>query len=386
MRAVCRSRWMWLLLLFVGGCGAEESDRELREARLEPVFRIGELDGEAALSRILAVTQGPDGLLYVTQRQVPHVTVFDVDGSVVRRIGRSGSGPGEFTQAGLVGLLGDSLWVSGRNRLAVFEPDGGLVRHVAFRHGLEDPRLTYGPARYMTDGVLVSRVSIRRSMIARGEISRVPILVTDTDGTILDTVALSPVPRNASEIQLEDYDIFSTLPELGGPGHAFAPDGSALVVLDIAQIGSDQGMLEASWIGPRGDTLAVRNDTFPRRPFPSSLRDEVVGRLAGQWAEVLPFTEARVREAADEQISWPEFQPPYTSAVVGADQRLWLRREALSDSAMWEVWTPEEGQQLRVWTPVDLELEYADDASAWGARHDSLDVPFLFRYEIIPTG
>lgn len=385
MRTVGPGRWLCLLLLFVSACGAEESDRRLQEARLEAVFRIGELDGEAALSRILAVTQGPDGLLYVTQRQVPHVTVFDVDGSVVRRIGRSGSGPGEFTQAGLVGFLGDSLWVSGRDRLAVFEPDGALVRHVAFRHGLEDPRLTYGPARYMTGGVLVSRVSIRMSMIARGEISRVPILVTDTDGTILDTLALSPVPRNASEIQLEDYDIYSTLPELGGPGHAFAPDGSALVVLDIARIGSDRGVLEASWIGPRGDTLAVREDTFPRRPFPSSLRGEVVGRLAGQWAEVLPFAEARVREAADEQIAWPEFQPPYTSAVVGADQRLWLRREALSDSAMWEVWTPEEGPQLRVWAPADLELEYADESSAWGARQDSLDVPFLFRYEITPT-
>lgn len=159
------------------------------------------------------------------------MTVFGPDGSVVERIGRSGSGPGEFVQAGLLGFPGDTLWVSGQNRLAVFEADGSLVRHLAFRNGLEDPRLTYGPSRYLEGGTLVATVSIRSSMIARGEIGRIPILVASPDGSILDTLACSQVPRTVAEIRLDDHDMYTTIPELAGPGHVFAEDGSTVLVL-----------------------------------------------------------------------------------------------------------------------------------------------------------
>lgn len=356
----------------------------MARGRLDPQLRIGAIDGEAALSRVIDVTVGPDGLLYVTQWQTPFVTVFDQGGSVVRTIGRGGSGPGEFTQAGYVGFLGDSLWVSGRSRLASFGLDGELLDHVAFRNGLDDPRLTYGPTRYMAGGVLVAEVSIQSSMIARGEIHRVPILVTTPQGSILDTLASAAVPRNTAEIQLDDYWLYYPVQELGGPGHAFAPDGSALVLLDVMAVSRGQGLLSATWIDPQGDTLATRDEAFPLRPFAQEVRERVVRRLAAQWTEVMPLGEARVRDVATEQIPWPESEPPYTSAIVGTDRRLWLRRESVSDSVLWDVWSPDTGPSLRVWAPADLELKHASASSVWGVRKSSLDVSFLFRYELVP--
>lgn len=386
MYAISRSRIRsFTVLMVLLACGGQDvQERGLEEVTLEPVFRVGELDGDAALTEILATVVGPDGLLYITQWQDAHVTAFGPDGSVARRIGRAGSGPGEFTQAGLLGFLGDGLWVSGRNRLSVFGPDGTVVRHLAFRHGLGDPRLTYGPSRYMEGGTLVATVSIRSSMIARGEISRVPILLTSPDGTILDTLATTRVPRTTAEIQLDDHSLYGRIDELGGPGHAFAVDGSTLVLLDVSEVPPDNGILTATWVSPKGDTLAVQADTFPLRQFSSELRSQIVDQLAAQWSEFLPLTEARLREAADEQVPWPEFEPPYTSAVVGSDQRLWLRREVGPDGATWEVWTPDRGASLRVSAPADLELTHAADDYIWGVRKNSLDVPFLYRYQIVP--
>ena len=79
--------------------------------RLTEGLRIGSLDGPDALTEVRSLAISPNGDLYVTQYLLGSVTVFSADGKLVRTIGRTGQGPGEFENApSSVTWRGDTLW------------------------------------------------------------------------------------------------------------------------------------------------------------------------------------------------------------------------------------------------------------------------------------
>jgi hypothetical protein len=82
-------------------------------------------------------TQDSTGRVYVISRTRDAVLVFDSTGALLRRLGRAGSGPGEFgtIRRVLIGP-GDSLFVTdwGVGRVTVYAPDLTFVRVQALVH------------------------------------------------------------------------------------------------------------------------------------------------------------------------------------------------------------------------------------------------------------
>lgn len=77
------------------------------------------------------VIVGPDRLLYVTDQRGGKIEVFDLDGKPVRRIGRPGSGPGEFRDPEDLAfdLTGHLVVADGGNfRIQVLTREGAFVR------------------------------------------------------------------------------------------------------------------------------------------------------------------------------------------------------------------------------------------------------------------
>ena len=108
--------------------------------QLEEVLRIGSLESTDLVSSVLDLAIGPDSALYVAQAMVPAVTVFSLDGQVLRRIGRAGQGPGEMQLAAVaVGWIGDTLWVADFNRIQLFTPDPAIVGAGLARGGWPRP-------------------------------------------------------------------------------------------------------------------------------------------------------------------------------------------------------------------------------------------------------
>lgn len=73
------------------------------------------------------------GRAYVLGDQAPHVWVFGVDGSFLTRIGRRGSGPGEFRDVSSLVVTGDGVFSAldrGRGTIATFDWTGQLLREV----------------------------------------------------------------------------------------------------------------------------------------------------------------------------------------------------------------------------------------------------------------
>lgn len=380
---------LWIAVcgvLLLSACSPGPSGEQPRaNLLLEEDLRLGAVDGPTALNSVLGMAGDQAGNVYVTQWQVPHVTVFGPGGELAGTVGRRGQGPGELTQPRGIGLLGDTLWVSSQGRVARFRTDGAFIGQAEFRRGLSNPRLSYWPARYLAGGVLVAEVAAPSSLAASGELGPQPVLVVTPQGDILDTLAMVDVAANMIEIRLEGRQIYTQVPELAGPGYVYSPDGRYLVLLETEVRGDDTGVLRAIWVNTSGDSVDVKEQGFVPQSVDPAMKEAVVARLAGPWSERFAIPYARMHDTVEDQIRWPAYQPLYSGALVDADQRLWMRREVDGDSVRWEVWSRDSAATAEVWMPSDLELEYVGQDQLWGMRRDELDVPYLYRYRVVKS-
>ena len=95
-----------------------------------PLSPLEERYGGGVLSHISGIAEGPDGALYVGDRDFQKIVVFNHDGSLRRVIvGGFGRGPGEFTMLwdlavsddGLIAVLDEAL-----NRVSLFDTTGAF--------------------------------------------------------------------------------------------------------------------------------------------------------------------------------------------------------------------------------------------------------------------
>ena len=380
-RALGRIRALALPIVafgLLGACAAEPDDaRTVDEVVLSPVFRLGALDGDAALSEVLGVTAGPDGHLYVTQWQVPHVSVFGPAGELVRTIGRGGSGPGEFVRPATLGWIGDTLWVQDQgDGLELFDAAGRFVRGVRFRTSWPGTRWSYAPTHLLEGGRIAAQLRVGSGAITSGEVRELPILRVEESGDVVDTIAMVGSPPDLVELRIGDGGLFGPVPDFSGPTHVFSTDGSYLALLREDR---GQGLLTVTWVGSGGDTLNAVSAPTEDRPFSDDARARVLDHF--ESLDIPSVTGPALRSAAAEQLPWPDHQPAFTQALAGVDGRVWIRREETGDSARWELWAPD-GSVAQTWAPADLEPKYADAGQLWGVRKNSMDVSFLYRYTV----
>lgn len=105
--------------------------------RLVQELTIGTLNGpeEYAFASIVGLTVGPDGSIYVLERNPPIVRQYTSSGRFVRTFGRQGQGPGEFAGPEAIAISKDRLVIrDNRNqRLTVFPLGGGPPDHWPYR-------------------------------------------------------------------------------------------------------------------------------------------------------------------------------------------------------------------------------------------------------------
>ena len=98
----------------------------------EPTLSIGGLEGEVheTFGYALAPTRMSDGRVVVADRQVNHIHFYDASGQHLQTVGRTGQGPGEFSQIWRMRRIqGDSLMVLNPSTLtSIFTPEGEFVR------------------------------------------------------------------------------------------------------------------------------------------------------------------------------------------------------------------------------------------------------------------
>lgn len=391
-------------LVACGGEAGGPSTSEAAFARWEagaPDVRIGSIEGETVLGRVLGVAIGPDQGVYVLDGQEAAVRVFDETGRPLRTVGRKGGGPGEFATPRRMGFLGDTLWVwdAGQSRVTLFEADGRPLTT------LPVPRaegLRAGEGQRF--GVLASG---GRAVIGTGPLSpllastdRLPLMVMDRDGgSATDTIAaLDQDHATAVFITLAGGGTWRPSGETPGlppqdqiasievAAQAFsdasiwdlAPSGEAVVLVDrnAAEAAADHAF-GLTRVRLSGDTVFSVRKPYTPIPIPAVITDSIVARYTRS------FNEAVVRDV----IFLPPFYPPVDAVVVARDGRTWLGREAAVGATVqrWEVFD-EDGQPLAALDlPAGLTVHDAADDTVWGVVTDELDVPYVVRIPIRPA-
>jgi hypothetical protein len=171
------------------------------EWQLVEQWRAGSTDGDAATSfslvHSLAITD--DAHVLVFDQGGPVLRRYAPNGTLVRAIGRKGSGPGEYERVNGVAVRTDGqavLWAgAGSSRLNVYAPTDSFVTQWAAPvsgYGTSDQSLVA-----LTDNRVAVRAYVRDSTLRREAIGRTAWFVYDASGVARDTV-LQPELNDAT--------------------------------------------------------------------------------------------------------------------------------------------------------------------------------------------
>ncbi|MCL7963782.1 MAG: 6-bladed beta-propeller [marine benthic group bacterium] len=110
-------------------------------AILVPEVSIGMLEGpeEYTFGQVYSLAQGDDGTIFVVDRQVPALRVYEPDGTYRTTFGRAGGGPGEYERPdGGLAVLSDGrvlLRDPANARIQVYSPEGEPLDEWRIRGG-----------------------------------------------------------------------------------------------------------------------------------------------------------------------------------------------------------------------------------------------------------
>ena len=380
------------LLVSCGGAASDEDSfvEDLPQLTLTEELRIGSVDDpDAGFSQIGGVTIGPDGSLYVIEQQDNEVRVYDAQGTLVRRFGRQGEGPGEFLFPSQLGVVGDTLWVTDLRlqRLSLFTTSGEFLKSfsppptpLTLASNI-NAMLTVGGLR--SDGTLGSGWSVAIPRDPPQDTVMIPIVRMDTTGAIIDTIRLQPWAFPARQtIDLGGRPLPVPGETSPMPLYVDAADDGVFVVHREVASNADEGTIRVERFDVDGDTQWVRELRYRPRPYNDAVIDSMISRYRGMYQMMgvdLDAAQARVREA----MKLPPFQPPISAAYSGQDGTLWLRRED-DGGPMWRwVVLGADGAPLGALTlPRNALVRWPDARKPWFSEADDMDVPWLVRYGV----
>lgn len=296
--------------------------------RLVPELAVGDVDGPEATTfgAITGLAVDGDGRIYVLDRQANELRIFTRDGAHVRTVGRSGAGPGEYSNAnGLLWLAPDTLVVVDQRggRYSILTREGEYVRSVrrrlgffgwAFRGGY-DAGVLYEQSSVGGENdarpVLLGTALAGAEAAAEGEVALPESASTAAREPSVDTLFL---PRPAGPL----YESFSVRTERAGMvmGVPFAPE-------PVYHLDGRGGI----WFG-HGSEFRVFKTTFAGDTLLEIVLDAtpapVTAAELAEW-EAQPFV-ARFREIGGriDMDRIPKVKPFFDALYVDPDGYLWV--------------------------------------------------------------
>jgi hypothetical protein len=374
---------LWVVPITAEAQAVPESWQLVKESQ------IGSVDGPQSLTTVNMVLPARDGrTIYVMQRQDNTIRMFDTSsGKLVRRIGRAGSGPGEFQGLTWIGWKQDTLYaVDGPlQRVSLFSAEGEHLK----TERIVSPVLpaTHRPAypsALNANGTVIGASPISMFAVARKLIVSAPIILMTRNGKILRTLAEHDLHDTMAEAAVGSRVAVFKQPMSEGTLIRYAPDGTSLLVVEQPVDEDQPARFRVTRLGPNGDTIYSRAYRYSPRPVSTTARDSIYDAYSTLFTGVTP---AKARQAAETYVIVPKTQQPITAAVLSTDGTIWLRREATQKSSMdWLVFDRAGNIRAIVPAPSELKLLAVEHGVAWGVVTDDLDVPYVVRYSVRRAG
>jgi len=202
---------------------------------LELAWHVDGNDPQLNLTEIVGMGVTPSGTLLLTQSLSQEVLELDIDGEVVRRLGRRGQGPGEFQGPTTIFAVDERffVWDISLRRMSEFDYSGTFVRIVPFLGARTGVR--YAPVAVTSDGEVIAH---NRGLRASGNVSvreTWPLVRFSSEGSrdvgqvaVEHQRILLPLPGGRSAALLSPFNgssRFATKP--GGDGDVAVIDAGA---------------------------------------------------------------------------------------------------------------------------------------------------------------
>jgi hypothetical protein len=375
-------------------------------ASLIEEMSIGVVDGaeEYMFGDIADIAVAKDGSVFVLDRKIHGVRVYDARGKYTRTIGRRGQGPGEIASGSGIGLLPDGrllVWDTGNWRVNVYSPAGQAITHWALPSsgtGSMSRGLVVDSAGF----VYVQKPIFTRPPNGRTRIDRVWLRLRPTDGAVVDTIeqpAWTKAPRElVATGSGGNSQSMTGVPFDPVPTWVISPHGYLITGIP------DRYAFELH-NAPRS-VVSIRREV---RPEPVSARERDSARKE---------TETMLRRT-EPGWSWggvdvPATRPYYEGIHTGTDGRIWVARvkevaprvgaintsgsvgmgprpaprpadakPVVSRPALYDVFEPSGVFTGQVRIPPRVSTAVRNGDYVWGVAYDEDDVPSVKRYRIV---
>jgi hypothetical protein len=376
----------------LAGCRPEPLVSELERWHLMPAVQVGYNDTEQAAIEFTEIREmliGTDENLYVLQHQGGYVLALDSIGRLIRRIGRSGGGPGEFTVPWSIGWDREGLWVAeqGRGRITRFDTTGNLLAVETPGLPPSGPMSTSFPVARFSNGTYINRPGFAAHLISSGSVVESFLLRTDSTGSVLDTLALLPLSNTVLQLRNpanpRSRRLQGPQPIQVGAIYGIDPLSMSIVVVrQDSDVGSSTSFSVAK-IDSRGTVAWDRSYRTVGVPLSQVLRDSLIDHYAGIALETEMFANrASARQGVEQALYLPQFLPPIGGLFVARDGTIWLRRAEQSGTVEYTVLDSDGAALATAVVPANVSLMAAKNGTVWGVGRGDLDVPYIVGYRI----
>jgi len=309
------------------------------------------------------------GGLAVANAGAMEVLLLADDGSLARRVGRQGEGPGEFMEVtSLVRTPAGFLVYDARlGRINEFTGEGDFVtsRTLSSESRVADLK----PLAQSTSGEMLAILGALRLFSTRNEVRRdiTPLLVFRDSEAAPDTLALLP----AREWSYSVSDGISFRNEM-----AFGRDAVAFGLEDRAIIGDTDSLDLSVHLADGRVTRRIRGNAGERRVSADEMRawkDEELAELGSDPPEPL------VRAIEDIHT---ETYPAFSTALLGPDEMVWigLQNRWGDEERMWLIVDPDGQLRGSIQLPAEARALAVDARRFAVQRRDDLDVEDILVY------
>ena len=394
----------WLAMPILAGCSddAPEGGSEFTPVQdwvTEPHYEFGDaMEGDAVFGSVTDVNvhASAEGLrVYVLDGRSSEVTIWTADGTLIRRVGRDGPGPGEFQRPFDLVVLQDRFHVSDERRFTTFALDGEFLRTDMVPPSMSWRGFRLRHEALFADGSVVATPIVPTRIMA-GSMGDDPVDVLpavrvfrEASSWALDTLAVISYRNWVVPFRLPGETLPANLTQEWVVPDSFRGDpvsGHAIVARMEAV---PPGTLELIEISLAGDTVWTRQLRLPPIPIANDEVEAVVHRTAAAFAswggDSIPSQSLRrrVRDA----IVVPEAWPVTRGIRVMSNGEIWFRAAKSDVPGVWYA-VPRvdgDGPIKRITLPEWFNPRDVTETHVWGERRDELGIEYVVGRRMIAS-
>lgn len=311
-----------------------------------PSLVIGGEGDTVSFSTISGATRLPDGRVLVGDVADFALHLFSPEGTLLRRFGRKGNGPGEIGYLARLMRCGDSLYTQDIDppRISAFSLDGAFARSFRFGAG-QAGRQPYASACNANRIFVHYGWEPRSTMRGGAYRAQVPFWLTPGDTTVTRELGTFPGSERFGNVVAGQYQ--GSSPQVLGKQTSIAIGPSRVYIGTADRF----EILAFDLAGAGVDTLRKVVE-----PAPVTLAD-IASAREKMILEAGEKSRARM-EKYFETLTFPATLAAYAKLIVDAEGLLWVQEFARSQSraVRWTVFGTDGAVRAEVMLPADLEV------------------------------